>query len=142
MNIHDAVVTGNINRVRQLLNKKNQRDGTGATPLLYAVFHSRGPIVRLLINAGANTNIRMPNGTSAVKIAMEYGQRNTVRNLILAGANTRGYNLSGYSRAMRETVQKAVENRKKNVQQILVRKVMSGELTPNQYKSLFKNYGI
>lgn len=141
MNIREAAAVGNINRVRQLLNKKNEKDRhTGVTPLMIAAFHGRGPIARLLINAGANVNARTPLGTTALKHAMNYGHHSVVRNLIMAGATIGNHNTRGYSAALRNTIAQAQAARKAEIQKILLQKVFTKELTPNQLRTIVAAY--
>ena len=139
MNIYIPIIRRNINGVRRLIHKKNERDvHTGVTPLMMAAFHGHTPIVRLLINAGVNVNAQTPIGTTALEMAMNYGRHNVVRNLIMAGANVSRYNTTRYSQALRNTINKAVRDRKAEVQKILLRKVMLGKLTPNQYRNILR----
>jgi ankyrin repeat protein len=137
MNIRVAVVRGNINAVRRLIHKKNERDvHTGVTPLMIAAFHGHTPIVRLLINAGVNVNAQTPIGTTALEMALNWGRHNVVRNLIMAGANFSRYSTRRYPQALRNTINKARRDRKAEIQKILLKKVLEGKLNRNQFKNI------
>lgn len=84
-------ITGNINTVRGFLNQGmnvNNKVGAGiSTPIGLAAQFGHTDIVRLLIRAGANVNIRDINGWTPLMWAATKGYLEIVRLLIQAGAN-------------------------------------------------------
>jgi len=90
MSIHNAARTGNLNRVRTLLNQGvpvNTRDGHGWTPFHWAAFSGRLNVVQELLRRGARVNPRSNHGQTPLLIASRYGHPRVVHELLKAGAN-------------------------------------------------------
>ena len=61
--LHQAVLKGNADRVRQLIHggsELNQFDAYGSTPLMIAATFGRTEIANALIDAGADLNLKNP----------------------------------------------------------------------------------
>lgn len=68
----------------------------GWTPLISAIYHRRADIVGLLIEAGADVNLRDGGeGTTPISWAVTIGDTNLIQSLILAGADPRLTNRLG-----------------------------------------------
>ena len=77
-------------QVAELLMKKganiNAVDNRGVTPLFMAIFSQDYSLCRTLINAGANTNHKLPSGVSMLRFAKLSSSRAIVDLLIAHGA--------------------------------------------------------
>lgn len=82
-----AALRGFTEIAGQLLNAGAAFDHPGWNPLLYAAFEGRLPIVRLLLEKGANPNVLAPNQTTPLMFAARNGHEDVVRTLLQAGAN-------------------------------------------------------
>ncbi len=72
MDIFEAVKYNNVEQVKSWIAKKNkinQTDPDGNTPLHYAVSKNNLAIVQMLIDAGADQNIKNNNRETAIDIA-------------------------------------------------------------------------
>lgn len=92
--IHNAARNGNLNRVRELLDRGapvNARGVDGRTPLHNAAFHGQANVVRELLGRGARVNPRNKNGVTPLHLAATSGYENIVRELLDRGVpvNTR-----------------------------------------------------
>lgn len=88
--IHNAARTGNLNRVRELLNQGapvNARNEHGWTPLHYAANTGRLSIVQELLKHGAHVNPRTISGFTPLHWAAHTGRPQVVHALLKAGAN-------------------------------------------------------
>ena len=97
--IHHAVKSGNLNRVKTLLNQGvhvNSRDEHGATPLHWAAWMGRLNIIQELLRRGAHLNPRTRSGMTPLHIASHIHPY-VVHALLKAGANPRYRNMSGKS---------------------------------------------
>jgi len=96
--IHNAASTGNLNRVRALLNQGvpvNARSLTGWTPLHLAAYHGRLNVVEELIRRGARVNPRDHGGRTPLHMASHEGRSRVMSALIKAGANPKYRNWQG-----------------------------------------------
>jgi ankyrin repeat protein len=97
--IHEAAYTGNLNRVRELLNQGanvNARVITGRTPLHYAAKTGRLNVVEELLRRGAHVNPRTySGGITPLMFAAQGKHPRIVHALIKAGANPKYRNISG-----------------------------------------------
>jgi len=96
--IHDAALTGNLRRVRTLLNQGvpvNSRDGHGLTPLHMATNAGRLNIVQELLRRGARVNPRSKYGRIPLHIAVSYGPPHLIHAFLKAGANPKFRNRGG-----------------------------------------------
>ena len=95
--LRNAIRTGNVTEVRRLLNAGASVNGVHnrMTPLMYAASVGRAPVIRLLLNRGANARARTNDvyGRTALIFAAEYGNVNAVRALLRhSNLNARGVN--------------------------------------------------
>jgi len=99
MNIHDAALKGNLNRVRALLNRGvnvNARSHWGYAPLHYAAMRGNINMVRELLRRGARINF--PSyyfGRTPLHYASHYGHPRVVHELLKSGANPKYRNRHG-----------------------------------------------
>ncbi len=106
--LHDAVKSGDFNKVEELLSKKkifgkkrfdvNEWDSNGDTPLLCAVFTSKGneAIAQLLLDHGAEINRpTRRGGRTPLHVAALYGPVGLVNFLLERGADINAQGLSG-----------------------------------------------
>lgn len=86
--IHVAVQSNQVNEVRALLKASprlaSARDGSGATPLHYAIDNRE--IVELLLEGSTELNAVNKTGETALHLALVHGQTNTAALLISRGA--------------------------------------------------------
>jgi ankyrin repeat protein len=68
------------------VNKRN-REEPHETPLFRAVFNENLEVVEILLNAGADPNIAIDDGTTPLMVAAAHGVTEIVRKLIQKGAN-------------------------------------------------------
>jgi ankyrin repeat protein len=66
----------------------DQRDANGFTPLQHACTEGHASIVQLLVNEGANPNVRNIDGETALHLAASIGYQHCAEALIAAGART------------------------------------------------------
>jgi len=95
--IHNAARTGNLNRVRALLNQGvpvNARSLTGWTPLHMAAYYGRLNVVEELLKRGARVNPRDHGGRTPLHFALN---TRIVHALIKAGANPKYRTINGTS---------------------------------------------
>ncbi len=96
--LHHAVETGSLNIVRLLLDAGAEVDYRErmfeGTPLLWAASHSDPAIAKLLLERGANPNVRSSYFGSfyAIHTAAMEGRTETVRLLLAAGADINQFN--------------------------------------------------
>ena len=92
MDIWAASARGALGRVRQLIQNGqdvNSRGDTifGATPLMVAAGHGHDQIVRELITAGADVNVKSNYKHTALHYASGWGMSSVIKTLAEAGAN-------------------------------------------------------
>lgn len=92
-----AVDKGHLSQVSKLLKKSADPDAfnrEGYTPLMVAAQTHNLELAQLLIDAGANLNIRNKYGETAVMLASYHGQTEMVKQLYIKGAeiNHSGWN--------------------------------------------------
>ena len=77
----------------------NNRDGSGTTPLMFAVKHSANPeVIRILSKAGADINTRNVIGRTALIIAAEYNDNPDVISILTSvGADVNAQNDNGWT---------------------------------------------
>jgi ankyrin repeat protein len=89
--LNKAIYKGNVARVRNLISTNNkslnQFDSDGYTPLLRAVTSNKIEIVKLLLAAGANPNIKR-NGDGALPIHFAIGRSDIIVMRMLLEAGT------------------------------------------------------
>lgn len=66
----------------------DQRDENGFTPLQHACTEGHASIVQLLLDEGANPNVRTIDGETALHLAASIGYQHCAETLIRAGART------------------------------------------------------
>ena len=90
MNIFYAARNGNLNRVKQFLNKGvnvNAQTPVRRRALHYAAESGHLPVVKELLNRGANIHARDRYGRQPIHNAAFYGHLNILKELINRGAN-------------------------------------------------------
>ena len=98
--IHNAARSGNLNRVKTLLDQGvpvNSRNEGGYTPLHFAVLSGNLNIVQELLKRGAHVNPRTRSGTTPLYLAVFWDRSpHIIHALIRAGANPKYRNMYGY----------------------------------------------
>lgn len=87
-----ALREGDEVRAAHLVNARapvNERDDTGATPLMWAAQRGNVELTKQLLEAGANPNLRDRDGLSPLQIAIEVRASTVALTLIEHGANAR-----------------------------------------------------
>lgn len=98
MNIVEASINGDIDRVRELISAGqdvNETDRMGLTALMWACRNNDLDIVDELIDAGADVNMVCLFGRSALMFACRHQHANIVKRLIRSGANLNGFDIFG-----------------------------------------------
>lgn len=91
MDIHTAVISGNLDAVKQHIKAGtdiNQQEAlTGATPLMSAATFNKPEIARALIDAKADLSLKNNDGSTALHVAAFFGRIEIVQMLIDAKAD-------------------------------------------------------
>lgn len=91
MNIHAAVLSGNLSAVQQHIKAGtdiNEKDAmSGSTALITAASFDKPEIVKALIDGGANLTLTNNDGATALHTASFFGRIEIVQMLIDAGAD-------------------------------------------------------
>lgn len=90
MNLHMAVLQGNINIVKQHItagSDLDQKDAFGSTPLIIATTFGKTDVAIILIEGGVNLEITNNEGSSPLQIASLFGRTEIVESLLSHGAN-------------------------------------------------------
>jgi hypothetical protein len=108
MDLLDATESGNIRRVQELLDSgvdiNDYVNDYGMTALLLASMYEHIDIVRLLLEKGADVNIKDENGYNALMWASVRGYTDIVRLLLENGADINLQNENGYTALMLASV--------------------------------------
>lgn len=114
MDIHTAVLSGNMEAVRQHLlagTPINAKEPiSGATPLMMAVTFNKPQIAKIFIYADADLSLTNNDGSTALHIAAFFGRTEIVQLLLDAKADKSIRN--NYGATPRETVQANFEDMK------------------------------
>ncbi len=106
MDIHSAVLTGNLEAVKQHIEAGtdiNQKEAmSGSTPLMSAATFNKPEIAKVLINANADLSVKNNDGGTALHTAAFFGRIEIVQLLIDAKADKTIRN--NYGATARETV--------------------------------------
>ena len=99
-----AVAINNNELVQRLLEDPgvrdqflNQANNVGQTPLISAAKQGNGPLVKILIDAGADVNAKDNTGNTSFTYAIREGSAEIARILIDAGADVNAKNNVGYT---------------------------------------------
>jgi uncharacterized protein len=99
--IHDAAETGDLAKVKTLLNKLpklvSSKDSSGYTPLHLAAYHCHKDIIELLLANGADVNVKAKNGDTPLHSAMENSYKDVVELLLTHGADTNAKEKDGWT---------------------------------------------
>ena len=99
IDIHGAVLTGNLEAVKQHIEAGtdiNQKEAmSGATPLMSAATFNKPEIAKVLINANADLSVKSNDGGTALHTAAFFGRIEIVQLLIDAKADKTVRNNSG-----------------------------------------------
>lgn len=95
LNLYEAAVTGRAERVGQLLDENpallNEHSHDGWSPLHLAAFAGQNDVVRLLLERGADTQVRSKSpiayGNTPLHAAIAFDRVEAARRLIAAGAD-------------------------------------------------------
>lgn len=91
MDIHTAVVTGNMDAIKKHIDvgtDLNQKDTvSGSTPLISSIVFGKSDIAELLIDAGADVNETNADGSSPVYVAAFFCRTETLKKLLTAHAD-------------------------------------------------------
>jgi ankyrin repeat protein len=103
-----AAIQGHLEVVRRLRAAGAARDPPGWTPLIYAATGGKMPVVRYLLEQGANVNAASPNGTTALMMAIREHRIDVADLLLSRGADVNRRNDAGmtalsYAEAGNET---------------------------------------
>ena len=96
--IHNAVKSGNLNRVKTLLNQGvpvNARNETRWTPLHWAAWMGRLNIIQELLKRGAHVNPRTMCGMTPLHVA-SHRHPHIIHALLKAGTNPKYGNIYGH----------------------------------------------
>lgn len=88
--LHQATVSGDIERVKELLAKGadiNLKNRQGWTPLHAAVWNQKQEIAKLLIEKGADVNVKDRSSRTALQFAADTGQKEIVELLLAKKAD-------------------------------------------------------
>jgi len=89
--IHDAAAKGDLAKVKALVAKDakliNLKDGSGATPLHFAVAGGQKAVVEYLLSKKADVNARKNDGVTPLHVAASLGKLEIAKLLIAKGAN-------------------------------------------------------
>lgn len=77
-----AALQGHAGFVQLLLERKTETNHAGWNALHYAAFEGRGEIIAMLLAAGAQINLKAPNGQTALMLAAKRGHLEAVRVLV------------------------------------------------------------
>jgi hypothetical protein len=98
-NLHEAVVNGDIDAVRRLLEQgadiEAKDPGSGASPLHYAVMKGRMQVIDLLLSRNADVNSRTRNGTTPLHTAALYARLEVAERLIELRADINAVSAGG-----------------------------------------------
>ncbi len=87
-----AALKGELDGARQLLLRGASVNQPGWSALHYAAAGTEVPLVRLLVDKGADLNAASPNGSTPLMMAAQYGSEDGVRLLLAAGADPKRHN--------------------------------------------------
>ena len=103
--VHSAAYNGELKILKCLLQAEqynmvdiDKLDDSGMTPLMWAALNGHALTCRLLLEHGANPDIRQTSGeNTALLFAAGKGHVDIVRSLIAAGSHVEERNASGYT---------------------------------------------
>ena len=90
-----AAIAGDIEACRQLIERGAHVRKAGWAPIHYAASGPEAPIVRLLLDRGAEIDAEAPNGMTALMLAAQNAPESSVELLLARGADTRRRNQRG-----------------------------------------------
>ena len=82
-----AALKGDLDIVRQLIDRGADVNKPGWTPLHYAATGGNVEVIRVLLDAHAYIDAESPNGTTPLMMAARYGSEDGVKVLLEAGAD-------------------------------------------------------
>ncbi len=94
-----AALKGEVAGVQLLLERGAKVNQPGWSPLHYAATGPEPKLVRLLLERGAAINAEAPNGSTPLMMAAQYGSEDSVKLLLLAGADVKRRNERGLTAA-------------------------------------------
>lgn len=97
--LHSAVVTGNLDVIRQHIKAGSDLNvlepSRASTPLITAAFFGNTEAAKLLIDAGADLNYQNADGSTALHTAAAFGKPEAAKLLIDAGIDLNSQNNNG-----------------------------------------------
>jgi len=134
--IHDEVMMGNTNTVKNLLKSgtdpNETQQMTGRTPLHFAALCGHQDIVEILLENGADPNVQDNNGATPLREAAIPGHTNLVKVLLIHGANSKVQDVNGRtpSNITYQTINIAHSHLYKEIFHILFNHSLKGYKTP------------
>ncbi|CAM9884700.1 unnamed protein product [Pylaiella littoralis] len=107
--LHEAAGEGDVHCTIAIVSMGlidiNQREPKGCTPLMFAVGMGHAPVVKVLLNRGANVSIEADDGFTALHLSAQNGHLAVAKMLIEAGAELEATDTMGstplYSASLR-----------------------------------------
>lgn len=136
--LHDAAENGNVELLMKLISSGanvNAKDSSGNTPLIYAALRQHLTCMELLLEAGANPNVRTASYLGYVtplKIAMGYNDICAVQLLLDNGADYNSIKCNAFRTAMEEARN---TGKKQILQMMLAKQEVSIEKPENMVSS-------
>lgn len=94
-----AAIRSNLPVMRKLLDRGAQVQIEGWSPIHYAASQGEVPVMELLLSRGAALDARSPNGTTPLMMAARYGGQDVASLLLKRGADARLKNDKGLTAA-------------------------------------------
>lgn len=103
--INQAIRHSNLSQVKSLITEEvvNICDGEGRTPLFEAITENHLPIIKLLIDMGADINHQDRNGLTPLHFAVQNKSENVIAFILSMGANVNLQDIYGNGPLWRAT---------------------------------------
>jgi ankyrin repeat protein len=104
-----AAMGGHVETAKVLIANGAELNGSGWTPLHYAAFEGRAPMVKFLLEAGADKNAVAPNEFTPLMLAVRNGQEEAAKVLLYGDPDVNYKTRSGGETALKLAQQKGYE---------------------------------